>query len=250
MGMMLACALVAGGGLLLYWFTSNPDAGFNLAGRAPATPLPATVPVVVQVVPSPQPINPDLPPVTFTATSTSIPTATHPSTATATPADTSQTIAASPTRILALWTPSHTPTLDPNATPTATAAASETTGPSPTPSCDVSTGNNLVFDGKTVSYSLSNHAGGPIVIVSIEIDWDASNGRLEQVSFAGATIWAVGDSSPPTRITDGWTGADAGRTLGADETKVLALTFKENAVNAYYSIGVGFDNGCMSWFSI
>jgi hypothetical protein len=135
---------------------------------------------------------------------------------------------------------------------TATSIVSSTTTPilsgstTPTPSCLI-TGLSPTTNKADLKWNLTNSSAAAAQITSISINWPdiPTDQSLNQIIFAGKTLWDAKDSAPPTLVVGGWKGSVSDRTLNGSQTKELKFHFGKNVATTGFTITVTFSNGCI-----
>lgn len=146
-------------------------------------------------------------------------------------------------------TPIVTNTPAPTATPIATATpVPPTPVPSITPVCNIS-GWIYPIDpdnpGVRVVMNVSNNSGVTIMITGITIDWP-KNHEIQQLELVetSATIWDVGDTTPPTIITGFKEGSEGFRQIPHGASQDITFRFFRSIGITGYQITINFDNDC------
>jgi serine/threonine protein kinase len=177
-------------------------------GVTPSRTLTLVPGVTPSRTPTPSRTATSQPSPTRTATGTTPPTSTNPPTAT--------------------QIPSSTPTTRPSNTPTPDV-------------CPLISIGGFRTNSTIAEWTISNGTGSPIVIEEINLDWPASNFGIFNVFLDGTLIWASGDPSPPTYISN-FIGSKSDRQV--DSSGVLEALFGNDAASSGYSLEIRFDNGC------
>lgn len=112
--------------------------------------------------------------------------------------------------------------------------------------CQLSGAEALTFNGKQVSWKITNNGAGPQDISSIYLAWPSVNKKEMKVMLDGVEIYSPDLVAPSATINSGWKGTVAARTIGAGKTATLTFEFESNACTdqSSYTINVQFSSGC------
>lgn len=112
--------------------------------------------------------------------------------------------------------------------------------------CQVSGSNALAFNGKVVSWEITNSGAEPLDISSIYLAWPSINKKEVKVKLDGVEIYSPDLVAPSATINSGWKGTVAARTIGPGKTSILTFEFESNACTdqSGYTINVQFSSGC------
>ncbi len=112
--------------------------------------------------------------------------------------------------------------------------------------CQVSGSDALTFNGKVVSWKITNNGAGPQDISSIYLAWPSINKKEVKVKLDGVEIYSPDLAAPSATINSGWKGTVAARTIGPGKTATLTFEFESNACTdqSGYTINVQFSSGC------
>lgn len=95
---------------------------------------------------------------------------------------------------------------------------------------------------------ITNNGGSVVVITGISVNWpdDPLSQMVEKVELGGVVIVNASEPEPPSDFPSerNWTGTENDLTLGASDSKLLALFFLEDLQAGGYSLTVDFDNSC------
>jgi Flp pilus assembly protein TadG len=213
----------------------------NITVAGTALPPPTVAP--------PPPTDTFTPMPTFTPSFT--PTATNDYTATPTLTSTATNdYTATPT-----FTPSLTLTPTLTITPTGTATITPIFSPTATPvNCYFVTHGPITYPATTMTMSIQNGTGSPLIVKTIFVEWNHDNGHkvgdktlhLRSIVLAGVTIW-IGDASGPSLTFSYVPSQNITLPIGASD---IILIFNQTYDNAETTdrITIQFDNnGCASY---
>jgi hypothetical protein len=135
-----------------------------------------------------------------------------------------------------------THTSEPQVTNSPTPSA--TLPPTKTPDADVCSRVNIQFRQSTSNialWQLNNMNFQPSGITRIALTWPKQNQAVFNAFLEGKVIWAGGNLTSPTIVTD-WMGSPSDRqVLGSTRLEFL---FGTDAASSGYEITVELDNGC------